>query len=268
MPTNALLELQTVSYEIGGTRILDAIDWRIESHQHWVLLGRNGAGKTTLLQIACGYLWPNAGGQVLREGCPLLDLRELRCRIGWVTSTLDPQIPRDEPALDTVVTGRYGGIGLKRLCGLRPGRDVYEEAKAILERLGMGEFAGRPFGVLSQGERQKVLLARARMARPLLMVLDEPCAGLDPASRESYLSALEGLTQTAADPAIVLVTHHVEEIMPMFSHLLLLERGRAVAAGPTGDLLNEALVRRLYGGTSPELVWRNGRCWAVGGTVK
>jgi iron complex transport system ATP-binding protein len=265
LPDNALLELNAVSYDIGGKRILDSIDWRIESHQHWVLLGRNGAGKTTLLQIACGYLWPNAGGQVLRGGQPLMDLRELRCRIGWVTSTLDPQIPRDEPALDTVVTGRYGGIGLKRLGGLRPTPAVYEEANEFLERLGMAEFANRPFGVLSQGERQKVLLARARMARPMLLVLDEPCAGLDPASRESYLAALEGLAQTPTDPAIVLVTHHVEEIMPMFTHLLLLEQGRAVASGPTGQRLNPALVSRLYGGVELELVWRNGRCWPIGG---
>ncbi len=264
MSPTALLELSSVSYEVHGKRILDAIDWRIESQQHWVLLGRNGVGKTTLLQIACGYLWPNAGGQVLRGGQPLTDLRQLRRSIGWVTSTLDAQIPREEPALDTVVSGRYAGIGLKRLGGCRPTEADYRDAHGYLQRLGMAAFTRQAFSLLSQGERQKVLLARACMAQPLLMVLDEPCAGLDPASRESFLAALQALAQSPAGPAMILVTHHLEEIMPAFSHVLLLDQGRVVDSGPASQLLGPPLVERLYEGAVSELVWRGGRCWPIG----
>ncbi|MHB8862587.1 MAG: ABC transporter ATP-binding protein [Pirellulaceae bacterium] len=264
MSSSVLLELSAVSYEIHGKRILNTIDWRIESQQHWVLLGRNGAGKTTLLQIACGYLWPNAGGEVLRGGVPLTDLRQLRRRIGWVTSTLDALIPRCERAVDTVVSGRYAGIGLKRLGGCRPTSADYRDALGYLQRLGMAAFTQQAFGVLSQGERQKVLLARACMAQPMLMVLDEPCAGLDPASRESFLAALQNLADSGAGPAMILVTHHVEEIMPAFSHLLVLDGGRVVGAGPTCQLLDRPLVDRLYDGAVSELIWHNGRCWPIG----
>ena len=259
-----LMALSGVSYEINGYRILDSIDWRIRSHEHWVLLGRNGAGKTTLLQIACGYLWPNAGGQVLRGGRVLTDLRQLRRSIGWVTSTLEAQIPRDEVAVDTVVSGRYAGIGLKRLGGERPVAADYRDALVHMQRLGIAALAQRSFQVLSQGERQKVLLARACMAQPMLMILDEPCAGLDPASRESFLATLQTLAESGAGPAMVLVTHHVEEIMPAFSQLVALDRGRVVGIGPTRQLLEGSIIQQLYDGAVSELIWRGGRCWPVG----
>ena len=142
-------------------------------------------------------------------------------------------------------------------------RADYHDALGYLQRLGMAAFTRQAFSLLSQGERQKVLLARACMARPMLMVLDEPCAGLDPASRESFLAALQGLAESPAGPAMVLVTHHVEEIMPAFSHVLVLDQGRssardhlAVARPPT----RRTPLRR----SDPELVWRNGRCWPIG----
>jgi len=263
--TSELIELSGVSYELHGCRILDAIDWRIRAGEHWALLGRNGAGKTTLLQIACGYVWPNAGGQVLRGGQALTDLRQLRRSIGWVTSTLDALIPRHESVIDTVVSGRYAGFGLKRLVGTeRPGEAEYQDAHTHLARLGIAPLAQRAFQALSQGERQKVLLARACMAHPLLMFLDEPCAGLDPASRESFLASLQSLADSGTGPAMVLVTHHVEEIMPAFSHLLVLDRGRVVGNGPTRTLLQGPLMTQLYDGAVSELVWRNGRGWPIG----
>jgi iron complex transport system ATP-binding protein len=181
-----------------------------------------------------------------------------------VTSTLDTLIPGSEPAVDTVVSGRYAGLGLKRLGGERPLADDYDDAQTHMLRLGIDQLASQPFRVLSQGERQKVLLARACMAQPLLMILDEPCAGLDPASRESFLASLQQLAASGAGPAMVLVTHHVEEIMPAFSRLLWLDHGRVAGAGCAAELLRGPMVSQLYGGTSVELVWRNGRCWPVG----
>lgn len=264
VPNDPILELCNVSYEVQGTRILEGIHWRVARGEHWALVGRNGAGKTTLLNIACGYVWPHAGGRVLRCGAELTDLRQLRRSIGWVTSTLDRLIPGGEPALDTVVSGRYAGLGLKRLGGERPPAADYDEARVQLQRLGISQLAAQPFRVLSQGERQKVLLARACMARPLLMILDEPCAGLDPASRESFLASLQQLAESQAGPAMVLVTHHVEEIMPAFRRLLWLDRGRVAGAGAVAELLGNSLVSRLYGDVPMELVWRGGRCWPVG----
>ncbi len=260
-----LLELSNVSYEVQGRRILEGVNWRVERGEHWALVGRNGAGKTTLLNIACGYVWPHAGGEVRRCGQALTDLRQLRRSIGWVTSALDQLIPGNEPALDTVVSGRYAGMGLKRLGGERPRAVDYDDARVQMQRLGIEQHAAQPFRVLSQGERQKVLLARACMAKPLLMILDEPCAGLDPASRESFLASLQTLADAQIEPAMVLVTHHVEEIMPAFTRLLWLADGRIAGAGPAAELLRGPLVSQLYGGAAIQLAWRNGRCWPIGG---
>ncbi len=264
MSPTPLLELSGVSYEIRGQRILDDISWRILPGQHWALLGRNGAGKTTLLRIACGYLWPNAGGEVLRNGHVLTDLSQLWRSIGWVTSTLAAQVPRDEPALDTVVSGRYACLGLRRLISQRPTEQEFRDADALLQRMEIEHLAARPFGVLSQGEQQKTLLARACMAQPMLMILDEPCAGLDPASRELFLAAVNQLAATPSAPSLILVTHHIEEIMPAFSRLLVLDQGRSVCAGATRQLLDQALVERLYDGAVSRLVWNHDRCWPIG----
>ena len=259
-----LLELSEVSYHIGEKRILDQLSWRIEPKDHWALLGRNGAGKTTLLRVACGYLWPNAGGRVLRNGDELTDLGQLRRSIGWVTSNLAAHVPRNEPALDTVVSGRYACLGLRRLTHQRPTAHDYDDAHRVMHTLAIEPLAERPFGVLSQGEQQKTLLARASMAQPMLMILDEPCAGLDPASRELFLAAVQRLAESDNSPGLVMVTHHVEEIMPAFTKTLVLDEGRAVAVGPTRELLDGPLLQRLYDGAISQVIWSRDRCWPVG----
>ncbi len=264
MSTSPLLELADVSYQVDDKRILDQISWRIERQDHWALLGRNGAGKTTLLRVACGYLWPNAGGRVLRNGAELADLSELRRSIGWVTSTLAVQVPRRELALDTVVSGRYACLGLHRLMHQRPVEQDYRDAQALMETMAIQQLNGRPFGVLSQGEQQKTLLARACMARPMLMILDEPCAGLDPASREMFLAAVQRLAVSQSSPCLVMVTHHVEEIMPAFSKTLVLDNGRAVSSGNTRKLLDGPLLERLYDGAISRVIWNHDRCWPIG----
>jgi len=260
----ALIDLRDVSYQMNGKRILDRVNWRIERGQHWAILGRNGAGKTTLLRIACGYLWPDPPGVVLRNGEKLTDLRRLRRSIGWVTSLLEAQIPGRERVIDTVVTGRFAMTGIRRLGWEHPTEEDYDKALELLRRMDLGDLADRPFGVLSQGERQKTLLARARMADPVLMILDEPCAGLDPASREMFLAAIQDLATSDDAAGLVLVTHHIDEIMPAFENTLVLQHGRVVRTGATGEVLDQRLIDDLYGGAIERLVWNNGRCWPIG----
>jgi len=262
-----IIEIRNVRYTSDGTAdgnvILDDVSWQIGHGQHWALVGPNGAGKTSLLKVACGFVWPNQGGQVLRNGRQLSDLRELRRSIGWVTSVLNKEIPPGERALDTVVSGRFAQLGLKDLPWERPTEADYHQARQHLVELGAAELADRRFGVLSQGEQQTVLLARARMARPLLLVLDEPCAGLDPGAREQFLAGVESLAASGTNPAIVLVTHHIEEIMPSISHVLVMDGGRVVTSGPTGDVLDQQLVEQLYQTRLRELVLRDGRRWPI-----
>jgi iron complex transport system ATP-binding protein len=263
MPNHPTLELIDVSYRAGGLTIVDRASWRVEPGQHWAVLGANGAGKTTLLRLACGYLWPNAGGTIRRCGRELADLRTLRESIGWVSSTLGGRIPCDERALDTVVSGRYAQLGLKHFGDWQPSNAEYEQARAMLADLSGTPLVEKPFGVLSQGEQQKVLIARARMAKPLLIILDEPCAGLDPAARENLLAALEALAQTPSAPSLILVTHHIEEIMPSFTHLLAIQAGQIVRNGPAAEAIDAGLLTELYNAPAAELIERNGRFWPV-----
>ena len=194
------LDLREVTYALNGTRILDSVSWKVEPGEHWAILGPNGAGKTTLLKIICGYLWPNAGGVVYRKGESLLDLGLLRRSIGWVTSTLADEIPVREPVLDTVVSGRYAQIGLLEYPWEPIPERVFEEARACLRDLGCEALASHPFGSLSQGEQQKVLVCRARMSAPYLIILDEPCAGMDPGAREVFLSSLSSIGEHGKIP--------------------------------------------------------------------
>jgi iron complex transport system ATP-binding protein len=257
------LEIREVSHTAGGRRLLDRVSWRVERGEHWAVLGPNGAGKTTLLKIACGYLWPNAGGEVLRDGEATTDLREMRRRIGWVSSVLTRQIPPREKALDTIVSGKFAQTGLMVMHWDRPRADDYARAEALLAEMDSLDLRDKPFGVLSQGEQQKVLIARARMTEPLLVILDEPCAGLDPAAREKLLAALTQIAARPAAPSLILVTHHIEEIVPAFAHALALRDGRVARSGPTRQIIDARLVRDLYGAEGAELIDRHGRLWPV-----
>jgi iron complex transport system ATP-binding protein len=254
--------LRDVSYSLNGRRILESVNWTVREGEHWAILGPNGAGKTTLLKISCGYLWPNDGGVVYRKGKVLLDLRELRKSIGWVTSTLAPEIPAREKAIRTVVSGRWAQIGLAEAFGGAPTRGDYVRAAKYLEQLGCSSLSEREFGALSQGEQQRVLIARARMARPYVIFLDEPCAGMDPGARESFLASLQALGREKKVPALVYVTHHIEEILPLFKKTLIMKDGKAVQAGETRALLTRKILEELYG-VPLRLTMRNGRYWPV-----
>jgi iron complex transport system ATP-binding protein len=257
-----IIELNGVGYRQQQTQILSDVNWLLRAGEHWAVLGPNGSGKTTLLKIACGYLWPSMG-RVLRLGQELLDLRELRRHIGWITSDLAAQIPAGDTALETVVTGRLGQWGLKEFIGFEPTRQDFADARAMLVALRCESLIEKRFGVLSQGERQQVLIARARMSDPLLMVLDEPCAGMDPGVRERFLAWLDEAITAHESPAVVLVTHHVEEIMPGIENTLMLMGGRVHAAGATQQVVTRQSIEGVYGLKLHSLESYAGRLWPI-----
>jgi iron complex transport system ATP-binding protein len=219
----------------GGTVILHDVDWHVERGQHWAVLGANGSGKTSLLSALTGYLMPTAGkisllGKIYGES----DWRELRKKIGLVSSSVRQMMADEEPALETVASGKYAMIDFWG----RLTRTEKAQALKLLRQVECEYLVERPWRVLSQGERQRVLIGRALMAKPRVLILDEPCAGLDPAAREHFLQFLQRLGAQKNSPTLVLVTHHVEEIMPVFSHLLVLKGGRVLATGKKADVLN------------------------------
>jgi iron complex transport system ATP-binding protein len=223
--------------------ILEAIDWTVHHHQHWVILGANGSGKTSLLSTLTGYMPPTAGEiSVLGETYGRTDWRELRKRVGIVSSSIQQLIEGYQTPIDTIIGGRHAIIGM---WGEVPASER-RQAEKLLRQIEAEDIRNRPWRVLSQGERQRVLIGRALMARPELLILDEPCAGLDPVAREHFLQFLGRLVQTRHTPTLVLVTHHVEEIIPAFSHVLLLRKGAVLAAGLKGKVLTSRTLSQAF----------------------
>jgi iron complex transport system ATP-binding protein len=239
----------------GRTTILHDVAWSVRPGEHWVILGANGSGKTSLLKALTGFLSATAGEiAVLGQQYGASDWRELRLKIGVVTSAFTAAIPPAECALDTVMSGKFAQLDL----WTRVSRADHRAAARLLRLVGAARLAAREWAYLSQGERQRVLIARALMSRPRLLILDEPCAGLDPVARENFLNFVDRLARRRSAPALVFVTHHVEEITPAFTHALLLRAGRVVAAGPRAGLLTSARLSATFG--SPlRLVRANGR---------
>jgi iron complex transport system ATP-binding protein len=226
------------------TVILGEINWAVHRGQHWVILGANGSGKTSLLSTLTGYM-PLTTGEisVLGECYGRSDWRELRKRVGIVSSSIHQLVEGHQTSLATIIGGRQAVIGTWG--EVRPSER--REAEKILRLIEAQAIRDRPWRVLSQGERQRILIGRALMARPELLILDEPCAGLDPVAREHFLQFLGRLTQTRHTPTLVLVTHHVEEIIPAFSHVLLLRKGEVLAAGPKSKVLTSGLLSSVFG---------------------
>ena len=238
-----VLEVTGLRVERGNTTILHHVDWRVAPGEHWVILGANGSGKTSLLKALTGFLSPTDGEfSVLGRRYGAADWRELRLHIGVVTSAFTASIPLSEATLDTVISGKYAQLDLWH-AGTRADRVA---ALRLLRSVGLARIAHREWAYLSQGERQRVLIARALMAHPQLLILDEPCAGLDPVAREKFLRFLEKLARRRRGPALVLVTHHVEEITPAFTHALMLRTGRVVAAGPRAEVLKSAHLSATF----------------------
>jgi iron complex transport system ATP-binding protein len=233
----AVVELAGVSIVRGDAVLLDGIDWSIDETDRWVVIGPNGAGKTTMLQILAAQMHPTTGVVgLLGEVLGAVDVFELRPRIGLTSAALADRLPRSERVSDVVVSASYAVLGRWR--------EEYDEqdhqrAKVLLTELGIGHLSERTFGTLSEGERKRVQIARALMTDPELMLLDEPAAGLDLTGREQLVRSLSAIATAEGAPAMVLVTHHVEEIPPGFTHALLLKKGRVVAAGPIEQALTD-----------------------------
>ena len=240
----AVLELSGVTVRRGRNTLLSEIDWVVDGADRWVILGPNGAGKTTLLQIASAVMHPTSGrAAILGEVMGKVDVFELRPRIGITSAALAERIPRSELVRDVVVSASYGVVGrwIERYDTLD-----HHRAAALLTEVGVAHLSDRTFGTLSEGERKRVQVARALMADPELLLLDEPAAGLDLGGREDLVGTLANLAADPRSPATVLVSHHVEEIPPGFSHCLLLREGRVVAAGPMAETLTEANLAETF----------------------
>jgi iron complex transport system ATP-binding protein len=238
-----ILTVQDLRVERSGAVILGGVSWEVGRGEHWVILGANGSGKTSLLSALTGYLMPTAGEiTVLGRRYGESDWRELRKHIGLVSSSVRQMMADTEPALETVISGRYAMIDFWG----RATRADRARGMGLLKQVEGEALAGRSWMFLSQGERQRVLIGRALMAQPRLLILDEPCAGLDPAAREHFLQFLQRLGRQKSAPTLVLVTHHVEEIMPVFTHALILKGGRALFAGKKEAGVNAGLLSEAF----------------------
>jgi iron complex transport system ATP-binding protein len=242
---DAVLELAGVSVRRGQSNLIDDVDWTVEEDERWVVLGPNGAGKTTLLQVASAQIHPTTGVVgILGEVLGTVDVFELRPRIGLTSAALAERIPREERVHDVVVSASYSVLGR-----WREHYDALDHGRAgeLLMEVGAAHLTDRTFGTLSEGERKRVQIARALMTDPELLLLDEPAAGLDLGGREDLVSTLSVLAMDEMSPATVLVSHHVEEIPPGFTHVLLLREGKVVASGPIERVLTEEIVSATFG---------------------
>ena len=256
---DAVLELVDVTVRRGQATLIEGIDWIVEEDERWVVLGPNGAGKTTLLQVASAQIHPTSGvAGILGEVLGTVDVFDLRPRIGLTSAALADKIPRDERVHDVVVSASYAVIGR-----WREKYDDLDHARAgeLLTEVGAGHLVDRTFGTLSEGERKRVQIARALMTDPEVLLLDEPAAGLDLGGREDLVSTLSVLAMDEMSPATVLVSHHVEEIPPGFTHALLLRKGKVVAAGPLEHVLTDEIVSATFG-MPLQLRYDDGR-WAA-----
>ncbi|MEP6844022.1 MAG: ABC transporter ATP-binding protein [Pseudolysinimonas sp.] len=242
---SGVLELSHLTVVRGGNHILDSVTWTVLPSERWVILGPNGAGKTTLLQIASATMHPSSGtAKILGEKLGKVDVFDLRTRVGFASTSLGRRIPANEAVLDAVMTAAYSVTGRWN--------EEYDDidlrrAQRVLEEWKLGHLAGRLFGTLSDGEQKRVQIARAVMTDPELLLLDEPAASLDLGSREELLQLLGAYASEPESPAMVMVTHHVEEIPAGFSHALLLQDGKVAAAGPIAEIITGEQLSEVFG---------------------
>lgn len=240
-----LIDFARVTLRRGGNTLVGPVTWAVELDERWVVIGPNGAGKTSLLRIAAAHEHPSSGtAYVLGERLGRTDMSELRSRVGLSSSALSQRIPESEIVQDLVVSAGYAVLGRWR----ERYEDVdYAQAVDMLESVGAEHLAERAYGTLSEGERKRVLIARSLMTDPELLLLDEPAAGLDLGGREELVARLTDLAADADAPAMVLVTHHVEEIPLGFSHGLILSEGKVVASGLLTEVLTAENLSMAFG---------------------
>jgi iron complex transport system ATP-binding protein len=252
----SVLQLTDVSVVRDGTTILDNLTWTVDSSERWVILGPNGAGKTTLLQVAAALIHPSSGkAQILDDTLGRVDVFELRPRIGFASSAMAKRIPASETVLNVVMTAAWSVTGRWN--------ETYEDidvrrAERVLAEWKLDSLAERRFGSLSDGEQKRVQIARSVMTDPEILLLDEPAASLDLGAREELIHLLGGYASADEAPGIVMVTHHVEEIPPGFTHALLLVKGAIYAAGPIAEVLTAEKLTGAFG-VDLEVTSDNGR---------
>jgi len=241
--TSVVIDIKDISWERGDESILQGLSWQVKRGEHWCLLGLNGSGKTTLLNMINGYIWPTSGRvSVLGHAFGEYDLRELRKRIGWVSTSLQQKLYGSDEALQIVLSGKHATIGVYD----EVKNDDLDRAKTLMQTLGCEKLISRTYQTLSQGERQRVLIARALMNEPELLILDEPCTGLDIFAREQLLGMINSIAAQAEPPTLIYVTHHVEEILPCFQHSLLIKRGTVFAADRTEKLMTAEGMSQFF----------------------
>ncbi|WP_367305714.1 ABC transporter ATP-binding protein [Alicyclobacillus acidocaldarius] len=256
----AILSVSNVTWIRNGRTILDNVSFDVREGEHWGLVGLNGSGKTSLLQIITGYQWPTRG-QVSVLGHPYgrVDIREVRRNIGWVSYALLQRVEQDvgsDAALDVIASGAFSSIGLWE----KPAPEQWEQARALARQFGVEHLVDSPFHSLSQGEKQRVLIARALMAKPPLLILDEPCTALDVRAREELLTALNTMAKGPDAPALLYVTHHIEEMIPAITHVLALDAGRVAARGDKKAVLTDDVLSRTFH-VPVHTVWQGDRAF-------
>ncbi|MGG0384415.1 ABC transporter ATP-binding protein [Priestia filamentosa] len=240
---NTVISLDNISWIRQKQPIIKNVCWTIQEGEHWALVGRNGSGKTTLLNMINGYLWPTKGSiSVLGETFGRVNLQELRKHIGIVSSSLSERFSSTVLCEEVIVSGKFASIGLYD----QTEEADFEKATELMKMLGIKGLAAQEYGICSQGEKQKVLIARALMANPKLLILDEPCNGLDLLSREAFLESIETLACLEDGPTLIYVTHHIEEILPVFNKTCLLKDGEVYAQGNKEELLTSKTLSTFF----------------------
>ncbi len=261
-PEAPLIDIRDATLSRGSVKALNGLTWSMRRGEHWAVLGPNGSGKSTLVQMLQGRLWPQEGSlSVLGRAFGEDDVAELRTHIAWVGNEVEPEFPEWQSVADVAASGALGTLGVQ----FEAPRKAHREAAArALRLLGITHLAARPFNRLSQGQRRRAVIARALAMKPDLLLLDEATNGLDPVARESFLKSLAKLIRPDSRPAILYITHHTEEILPAFTHVLLLRGGKVVAAGPKAKTLTPALLEKTFGATL-RVTRRDGRVWLTAG---
>lgn len=227
----------------GRETLIRDISWQVDKGQHWALLGVNGAGKTLLLKILTGYVWPTRGGvEILGQTLGQVDLRTLRRRLGWVAKALEELTPPRTTVLEAILSGPEASLGLY----VEPTASQLRSAEALAEEYGLGRLVKREFGLLSSGEKQRVLLARAAAADPAILFLDEPMANLDMGGREQFMALLEKMAARPGAPTVILTTHNTMEIGPFMTHALFLKDGRVVARGSLEETMQPEILQATF----------------------
>ncbi len=248
-----VVEFSKVHLRIEQNHVLSNVNFRVNKGEKWAIVGPNGSGKTTVLRIVNGYLQPSRGRVSFHGDSEAVELYDVRKNTGFVSSFLDNLLESEDSVLDIVVSGKYGATRLWEI----PPFEAVQRARKLLRQLGCERFEDRRLAELSQGERQKILIARSMMSEPTLLTFDEPCASLDLGAREQFLKGLETIARKNRSLSMIYVTHRIDEIPAVFNHALLLKKGRILASGAIKRVLTEDNLSKCFGVRVAIKKWKN-----------